>query len=85
MIARCVVRFFDKEKNTMREPGDEFQVSASRFEAINATKYGKLAEAIETASEKPSEPEPIENADAVETEPENEPERPRRGRGGYRS
>lgn len=46
MTAECTVKFLDIDANVMREVGDRFEVTKERFEAINGTKYGKLAREV---------------------------------------
>lgn len=53
MLARCTRTFLDTEAGTLREAGSTFEVTPERLSAINATKYGQLAEEV---SEEPSEP-----------------------------
>jgi hypothetical protein len=59
MLVECVRAFVDLDCGVMREAGDRFEVSPSRFTAINGTKYGELAvevsEVPPKASETPSE------------------------------
>jgi hypothetical protein len=55
MIAKCTTEFMDLEAHTLRKEGETFEVSKDRFEAINATRYGKLVEEAEEAPEEPSE------------------------------
>lgn len=55
MKAVCVTRFYDLEKKVMREAGEEFDCTAKRLEAINATKYGKLAEKVTAKKEEEEE------------------------------
>lgn len=46
MKARCTTPFYDKQEGKDREPGEVFECTDERFEAINATEFGVLAEAV---------------------------------------
>lgn len=47
MLIECVKGFQDKEcDNKWREPGDRWEVTPARFEAINSTEWGTLAKAV---------------------------------------
>lgn len=78
MIAECVKRFKDLEKNEMHEVGDRFEVSSGRFAAINATGYGQLVKEV------PSEATGdvlTEDSEQDGQEPQKQTKRPaRRGR-----
>lgn len=46
MKARAIRDFIDKVEDVVRYAGDEFECSEERFEQINASKHGKLAERV---------------------------------------
>ena len=52
MKAVCVKTFMDIETGELRKEGTVFDTTAERLSAINATKYGQLAQEVE---EKPVE------------------------------
>lgn len=52
MRARCTAPFWDLEARAQRKPGDEFECSQKRFDAINAAGYGTLAERAEPRAAK---------------------------------
>lgn len=58
MIAECVVRFKDLEARKMREVGELFEVSAERFKALNATKYGEVVREHVEDAPKAEPPQP---------------------------
>lgn len=49
MQAVCVTAFRDMEAGVLRGVGDVFDVTQERLDAINGTKYGKLAEEVAEA------------------------------------
>lgn len=54
MRARCIKEFRDFENGrSLRRVGDEFDVTPERLRKLNSTRYGKLAEAVETPAEPP--------------------------------
>ena len=46
MKAKCVAPFYDLKAEVDRKVGDVWDVDKARFDAINATKYGTLVEAV---------------------------------------
>lgn len=54
MTAECVRRFLDKEAGVIREKGERFEATQERLDAINSTRYGQLAVAVEEPKEKPA-------------------------------
>lgn len=57
MRVKVVRAFRDIDAGMLREEGDEFEISPSRFEAINSTKYGELVCLVETPDEGKEAPE----------------------------
>lgn len=52
MRARCIREFRDFENGrSLRRVGEEFDVTPERLRKLNSTRYGKLAEAVETPAE----------------------------------
>lgn len=52
MRARCTKEFRDFENGrSLRRVGEEFDVTPERLKKLNSTRYGKLAEAVETPAE----------------------------------
>lgn len=49
MMAKAEVRFYDVEAKTDRSPGDTFEVSQERYDALNGTEYGVLVSQAEDA------------------------------------
>ena len=49
--------FHDKKANANRTPGEVFEVTAARLEAINSTVFGKLAEKVEEKPKKAGDKE----------------------------
>lgn len=59
MLAECTRRFLDRDAGVIREAGDRFEVTPSRFEEINATQYGTLVVKVEeqtAGNEEPKRP-----------------------------
>lgn len=52
MKVRAKAPFLDLRENVDRKPGEVFECSEERFEEINATRFGTLAERV---SEQPEE------------------------------
>lgn len=48
MRARCLIRFRDLETGVLHEVGDVFEVTEERLEVMRASRYGVLAEKVET-------------------------------------
>lgn len=57
MRVKVARAFRDVDAGMLRDEGDEFDVSPSRFEAINSTKYGELVSLVETPAEGEQAPE----------------------------
>ena len=54
MRARCVKEFRDFENGrSLRRVGEIFDVTPERLRELSSTRYGKLAEAVETPAEQP--------------------------------
>lgn len=53
MVVVCTRAFLDAETGKLHEVRERFEVAAERLSAINATKYGQLAEEV---AEEPPEP-----------------------------
>lgn len=51
MRVKVARAFRDIDAGVLRGEGDEFEVTPSRLEAINSTKYGKLVHLVETPIE----------------------------------
>lgn len=49
MMAKAEVRFYDIEARADRNPGETFEVSRERFDALNGTEYGVLVSQAEEA------------------------------------
>lgn len=47
MKAECIKRFLDISADTMREVGEQFEVTAERFNEINSTRYGQLVKKVQ--------------------------------------
>jgi hypothetical protein len=43
---KAVRQFLDLKEKVKRKPGDEFEVTQTRFKEINSTKYGVLVEKV---------------------------------------
>ena len=70
MLIECVQGFQDYEHNKLwRKPGDRWEVTPERFAAINATKWGVLAKAVEEPKTKkkgrPTKAELMAEAEAL--------------------
>lgn len=77
MIAECTREFRDLEAGVVRRVGDAFEVTPERLEAINGTKYGALAKAVEDGAEKAPQSAP-DGASAEQGEPKTRARRTRR-------
>lgn len=73
MKARAKAPFLDLQENVDRATGEVFECSEERFEEINSTRFGTLAERVAEEPEQAEEPE-----EAEEPEQAEEPEEPAR-------
>ena len=68
MLIECVKGFEDYENDRRwREPGERWEVTPERFAAINATKWGVLAKAVEEPKKKarPTKAELVAEAESL--------------------
>ncbi len=63
MIAKATAPFLDLKANVDRATGDVFECSEERFEEINSTQFGTLAERVD------GEPEQAEELEAPARKP----------------
>ena len=54
MKARALKRFYDLKEKSIREVGDEFEVTAKRVDEINSTPSGTLIEVIKEKKKRKS-------------------------------
>ncbi len=52
MKVKTLVKFKDLKEKKLREVGEEFEVSKTRYKEINSTKHGKLVEEIKEKKKK---------------------------------
>ena len=57
MKARAKAPFLDLQENVDRATGEVFECSEERFEEINSTRFGTLAERVAEEPEQAEEPE----------------------------
>ena len=74
MKVRAKAPFLDLQENVDRATGDVFECSEERFEEINSTRFGTLAERVAEEPEQAEEPEEPEQAEEPE-EPARKPAR----------
>ena len=74
MKVRAKAPFLDLQENVDRATGDVFECSEERFEEINSTQFGTLAERVAEEPEQAEEPEEPEQAEEPE-EPARKPAR----------
>ena len=53
MLIRCIKGFKDFEAKVWRSEGDVWEASPERLAHINGTRYGKMAEVVETSQNPP--------------------------------
>jgi len=51
MRAECIKGFRDLKEGVLRKEGDTFDVTAERFEELNASKYGQLVREVKAVRE----------------------------------